>query len=133
MKKGWILLAVLIETALAQANEVPALRITFTDGITADTRYELSSIRKIVFTDTDQMSVYLVDNGGESNGVENFAIDGIASILFANVTNEIEEVPSQEVFRTDNEPARKIIRNGQLLIIKDGAAYSIMGAKMFTL
>lgn len=122
MKKVYFVWMMLVGSMMMSAEEVPSMLVW--DLNQQSTIYELSTLRKIVFGSETEFTVFT--RTGEE---ESYVISEVDKITFANVNapSAIEEVGESRESKVDS---RKILRNGQLFIIRDGHMYNVMGAKV---
>ena len=112
----------LVGSMMMSAEEVPSMLVW--DLNQQSTIYELSTLRKIVFGSETEFTVFT--RTGEE---ELYVISEVDKITFANVNapSAVEEVVDSRESKVDS---RKILRNGQLFIIRDGHMYNVMGARV---
>ncbi len=122
MKKIFLIL-LLVWAGITYA-EVPTMEVNSASTVRD---YAIADIRKITFdSSTDAMIINL-----HSSEQISYAIADISTITFRNV-NAPSAIEDVEVFM-DGKQVQKIIRDGQLLIIKDGVAYNLMGERVMVL
>ena len=104
------------------AVEVPSMLVWNLDQ--QSTVYELSTLRKIVFGSETEFTVFT--RAGEQ---ESYVISEVDKITFANVNapSSVEEVVDS---RESIVGSRKILKDGQLFIIRDGQMYDALGRKV---
>ncbi len=117
-------LAVASISTVTWATEPEALNVHRWDATIRSNM--LDNIQTIRFSDDEtEMLIHTVDQQSLTN-----SIPDILKLTFGDYLADNETTPVETSFMASPDNTRKVLENGQLVIIKNGVRYSILGMRL---
>ncbi len=115
----------LVGCVVAFATEPEAVNVVRTDATVSSTL--LDNVQYIVFSADKQTMTILETDETEKD----YALDLVRKVVFgAYISADNTPTPMEPLSPAERQGVHKVLENGQVVIIKDGVRYNVLGMRM---